>query len=385
MLKRFLCIFISLSIFCSVLVLSASATPFNVPNDFSRFLSDIWEISEQYDSGEISKSDFIDKFKSSMIRFDINFAGDVTYFKDVLSVMEFCGIDVPCDWQEWYYENKMGGDGSGGNRDDSILNGYGAVVISTVNSTGKTEYTYYGDYGIFNNTTKSAYIFNCNAVYPDGRVIYYDSICFAYYDSFPSDGYRTFTVYGDFRYDDGSSADDFITELPEKEIPTYDDESISDDDIMDFLKDLLENLMLQFPDLTNVEGLLRAILAQLSNLDSDDDADALSAVNAAIVSLASDSHSDNQAIISVLSELKESLKSGEGSDVSKICEQLEGLQKSLDYLCTVNTLDFGLDLWDELTENEEKFLDEYSTLILTLLPKFGLSTVNNMIMNMNSV
>lgn len=274
MINKLIAVFLALSIALSCLFVPSFASPLDVSSDFSRFITDIWTLSEQYDKGEISKSEYISSFGNSMLRFGINYGADVSSFKDVLKVFEFCGIDVPDKWKEWFYENKMGGDGDGGHRDDSELKGYGAI-LKIYNSNGVLNTVYYGDYGIFRNiketqfdvflkyTHIAKYDYNSGDFLSENDVD--SSIAYTHY--IPSfNGLRQYL--GDWRNSDGSSNDDFTTEFPEKVPPTFDDDSVSDDDLIDFLKDLLEKLQMQFPDLSTIEGLLRAILAKCTDIEN---------------------------------------------------------------------------------------------------------------------
>lgn len=274
MINKLIAVLLALSIALSCLFVPSFASPLDVSSDFSRFITDIWTLSEQYDKGEISKSEYISSFGKSMLRFDINYGADVTSFKDVLKVFEFCGVELSDDWKEWFYENKMGGDGDGGHRDDSELKGYGAI-LKIYNSKGTLNTVYYGDYGIFRNiketqfdvllkyTHIAKYDYNSGDFLSENDVD--SSIAFTHYIP-DSNGLRQYL--GDWRNSDGSSNDDFTTEFPEKVPPTFDDDSVSDDDLIDFLKDLLEKLQMQFPDLSTIEGLLRAILAKCTDIEN---------------------------------------------------------------------------------------------------------------------
>lgn len=272
MINKLIAVFLALSIALSCLFVPSFASPLDVSSDFSRFVTDIWNLSEQYDKGEISKTEYISSFGNSMLRFGINYGSDVTSFKDVLKVFEFCGVSVPDDWKEWYYENKMGGGGGGGNRDDSVLNGYGAVLRIYDPQTGKLYEEYFGDVGIFRNKS-------------DDYVGYY--LKYSLHNYYDSDGLLSlsqpvnssissqyyfsstnFQFLGNWQYENGEEASDIITELPEKVPPSFDDDSVSDDDLIDFLKDLLEKLQMQFPDLSTIEGLLRAILAKCNDIEN---------------------------------------------------------------------------------------------------------------------
>lgn len=329
--KRFLAVILACCICCTVLVLPASAVPLNVPKDFSRFVSDIWDLSDEYEAGQISKSEFMEKFAASMARFGINYAADVTSFKDVLKVIEFCGIDVPDKWQEWFYENKMGGDGSGGHRDDSELKGYGAI-LKVYNDKGYLNDVYYGDYGVFRNikdTQFGVYLeyshwshYNSKGELMSEKDVE-SSIAFTHY--IPSYN-ETRQYLGDWRNSDDTPNEDFTTELPEKVPPTFDDESVSDDDIIDFLKDLLEKLQMEFPDLSTIEGLLRAILAKLGTLDSDNDNELLSQILTAIEALKNNGETaDNSELLKTLEELKNALVFKDGDKVSSLANMLNTL------------------------------------------------------------
>lgn len=280
MINKLIAVFLALSIALSCLFVPSFALPFNASDDFSRFITDIWDLTESFDKGEISSSEFYQKFSSSMVRFGINYAGDVSCFKDVLKVIEFCGIDVPDEWKEWFYENKMGGGGSGGNRDDSILNGYGAVCIQKVHTRSddvvQNTHIYYGNYGIIKDGVfANIYAPKIICKYTDNSHNA-DTVTFEYKDvttiggAFMNDtyNYAETLFYGDWRYENGDVASDKITELPEKVPPNFDDDSVSEDDVLDFLKDLLEKLQMQFPDLSTIEGLLRAILAKCTDIEN---------------------------------------------------------------------------------------------------------------------
>lgn len=318
-----------------MLVLPASANPIGVVKDISRFVSDLWEISQQYENGEISKSEFIEKTNSSMVRFDINYGADITHFKDILNVFEFCGIDVPDKWQEWFYENKMGGDGSGGNRDDSVLNGFGATAVCTYASNSNYSDTYYCEYIVIRDPEilTGTGVFGC---YGDGKLVVNNSLykgkISEFSAAYTSSGYSvsreysSIVFYGDIRYNDGSSAEDITTELPEQPIPNYDDDDVSDDDIIDFLEDLLEDLLSEFPDLTTVEGLLRSILAKLGTLDSDNDNELLCSILTAIEALkSSDNPEATEDLTKCLEEIKDDLVYDDGDDVLTLAEQLNAL------------------------------------------------------------
>mgnify|MGYP006954662783 CR=1 FL=1 len=389
--KKIIALVLACIMCISVLVIPASANVTNIPSNMSHFINDVSNDFQAYRNGNISLTDFLDLYSKNCLKWGYNNVSDVSHMKDVLHGLQNLGVDVPEKWTKWFYENKMGGNGSGGNRDDTVLNGYGAV-LKEYNRNGILTTVYYGEYGVFRNIQDTQFdvylkfshwtLFS----FSTGELVKDEdrqsSILYTHY--IPSNN-SIYQYLGDWRNADGSANEDFTTELPEKVPPTFDDDSVSENDLIEFLDKLLEDLRQSYPDLSTLEGLLNAILAKLGTLDSDDDGQLLAEINTAIITLASDNHADNQAIISLLTELKESMKKGTATDLSNVEDKLSKIQKSLDYLCTINTIDTGVDLWKQLTETEKTFLSEYAAIITTLLPKFGLTAVNNVIMNMNSV
>lgn len=384
--KKIIALFLACVMCISVLSVSAFADVTNIPSNMNHFIDNVSEDFNSYRNGNISLADFIDLYVKNVAKFQYNSTADILQIKDVLEHFQKLGVDVPEKWTQWFYENKMGGDGSGGNRDDALLNGYGAVCQHY--SNGELSDTLYCAYGIIHKQWGNQIVgysdgdVTCRRVFVNGRIFTDAPAVMGYLGQ---DDINTFVFYGDWRYDNGDKANDNITELPEKVPPKFDDDNVSENDLIDFLDKLLEDLRLSYPDLSTLEGLLNAILAKLDTLDSDDDGQLLAEINTAIITLASDNHTDNQTIIALLTELKESLKKGTATDLSNVEDKLSKIQKSLDYLCTINTIDTGVDIWKELTETEKAFLSEYAAIITTLLPKFGLTAVNNVIMNMNSV
>ena len=197
----------------------------------------------------------------------------------------------------------------------------------------------------------------------------------------PRDGEKR---YGDWRWaSDGLPAetdDEFET------ITDYDFSQVPERELEELLKKLLNEMELKEPDLSTLEGLLNAIYSRLGTLDSDDDNAMLSAINAAIISLATDTNNNNAELIKALKDLKEAKT--EGADLDPILKQLKEINKSLDYLKTINTLDLIGDTLESLlslTDTERKFLDTYATLILNLTSKFGYAPVTAMISNIEAI
>lgn len=273
MFKKIISVIVALSIALSCLCVPSFATPLSLPQTVSRFFSELWDLTDDYDSGKISKSEFFEKFKASMIRFGINYVGEGSCFKDILDVIEFCGIDVPEEWKAWFYENNEV------EKDDSLLENYGAACA--VRRIRKSDgylmsiTIFFGDYGVIYDTWASVYGSVCSRKLTD----YYhnkdavisssaDKMQCTNYNEDSSDYYADTSFYGDWRYSDGSSADDNISDLPDKDVPSYDDDSVSEDDVFKFLRDLLQDLMLKFPDMSTIEGLLRAILAKCTDIEN---------------------------------------------------------------------------------------------------------------------
>ena len=231
-------------------------------------------------------------------------------------------------WNDWYRDNKMGGGGGGGDRDDSVLNGYGAVCVH-YDSNGNLYKTVYAAYGVIKRQAGNQIVgyslgdVTCKSVYFDNTVYVKDSVVCGYLND---DSGNNYILYGDWRYDNDDEASDIITELPEKEIPPYDDDSVPEDDLIDFLEDLLNDLQLQYPDLSTIEGLLRAILAKLGTLDSDNDNELLMQILAAIQSLKNSGETaDNSELLKTLEELKNALVFKDDEKTASLAEMLNTL------------------------------------------------------------
>lgn len=332
--KRLLAVALACCICCMVLVVPAFALPvssnIDMVNDFSHFITDVKDDFDLYKKGDISLEDFFNRtLNHTSEELAPNIVSDITSVKDILRVMEFCGIDVSDLWKQ-FYNDKMGGGGSGGNRDDSVLNGSGAVAyfVEKCSDGHIIEYYRYCEYGVIRKNDKSYDTYNetCNKWLYDGVV---QGISKDYCTNnldlpfvLSSDAF----FYGDWRYADGSSATDDITDFPEKEPPAFDDDTVSDDDLIDFLEDLLNDLQLQYPDLSTIEGLLRAILAKLGTLDSDNDNELLMQILAAIQALKNNGETaDNSELLNTLEDLKNALVFKDGDKVSSLAELLNTL------------------------------------------------------------
>ena len=398
--KKIIALFLACVMCVSVLVIPASADVTNIPSNMNHFVNDVSEDFNAYRNGNISLTDFIELYVKNVAKFQYNSTTDILQIKDVLKHLQKLGVDVPDKWIKWFYTNKMGGGGSAGNRDDSILKGYGALLKK--DGTLKTQpdkswylgYVYC-DYIIVKKKFYDGYFSYIYEYFGDFKLIATDGFTvmtpiIASLEDFSNRSDDDISVYGDVRYDDGSQADDIKEKLPEKQVPNFDDDSVSDNDLINFLDKLLEELRLSYPDLSNIEGLLNAILAKLGTLDSDDDVTALAEINAAIITLATKSDANTQQLLSALTDLKEALTAKKdedknGTDLKEITDLLKDMKKSLKYLCDINTLDFIEDILDDLTDEEKNFLNTYAGLITSLIDKFGLSSINSMISSLNSV
>lgn len=192
-----------------------------------------------------------------------------------------------------------------------------------------------------------------------------------------------YKLYGDVRTIEGES---FPTDDEYEFDTVYNFDDMTDTELKDLIEQLANEIQVEYPDLSTMEGLLKAIYGRLGKLDSDDDNGLLSAINAAIISLASDNNASNAEIIGLLQELKDSMKNG--TDLDPVLKELNKINDSLDYLKTISTLDLIGDTIEsllELTDTEKTFLDTYATLILNLITKLGYAPVTAMINNLEAL
>ena len=137
-------------------------------------------------------------------------------------------------------------------------------------------------------------------------------------------------LYGDWRYKDDTQAptDDVYTDVSD-----YDFDDVPVPDLEELIKNILEELERQQPDLSSIEGLLKAIYNRLGTLDSDNDNALLSQILAAINALEINSGDNNNGnsdsgsngysdLISVLEDIKNSLVFNNGEDIDTLSEQL---------------------------------------------------------------
>ncbi len=186
------------------------------------------------------------------------------------------------------------------------LQGNGALIVAT-KSNGYV-YKQYCEYVIL----------EINDTYPAGRYVPKNTTSAMVYttdgrswestqNAFPVKDYQSVQVYGDVRYENGETAPS--TEIPTTSDTVFNIDELSDNELDELLKDILEELERQNPDLSTIEGLLESIYYRLGALDSDNDNALLSDINTSILALANDS--SNEEMIEILLEIRDGLKNGD--------------------------------------------------------------------------
>lgn len=158
----------------------------------------------------------------------------------------------------------------------------------------------------------------------------------------------SYKFYGDVRYTDGTPApsdDEFVITGTIKKFG-----EMSEKDLEDLLNDFSEEMDLQNPDLSTIEGLLNAIYARMGTLDSDNDNQLLSEVLAAIKAIKT-SDKDNTELLELLEDIKNSLVFDNGENKETFSEQLK---KIVDNQITRD--DFVID--EDLYNNHGEILKE---------------------------
>ncbi len=181
------------------------------------------------------------------------------------------------------------------------MNGYGCKIVHT-NIDG-SYYVYYSEYAeiyengrvnLFNDTVRELY--SNKGVLVGTPATSTNGMAFTDYDNC--------TYYGDIRYSDGTQAptdDEYV------EQPTYDFSNATDSELDELLKQLMEELKRQTPDLSSLEGLLESIYYRLGELDKDDDNALLSDINKSIIALMSSNNANNEELVSALLEIRDEL------------------------------------------------------------------------------
>lgn len=153
---------------------------------------------------------------------------------------------------------------------DFDMSGYGAACVHY--SNGEISDTLYCAYGIIHKQWGNQIVgysdgdVTCRRVFVNGKIFTDSPAVMGYLN----DEYgNTYVFYGDWRFDDGSGnqtpADELIS--PNGKTPKDIDDLPDDTDLSDFFKELLDKLKNLFPDLSTIEGLLRAILAKCEEIE----------------------------------------------------------------------------------------------------------------------
>lgn len=300
MINKLIAVFLALSIALSCLFVPASASS-GASDDVAASVGQYYAFLDQYLKGEITYEAFQAKARAAFedIKSDsdrtkvqqildgltsslegISYAGanmtavPVKMFRDAMkqldSVFGFWdnvgGLlfdTFESIWNEYANKNNY-------TDTDFDMSGYGAACVHY--SNGEYSNTLYCAYGIIHKQWNNQIVgyskddVGCRNVFANGK-IFTDSpaVC-----GYLNDEYgNTFVFYGDWRYDDGSgnesSADDLIT--PNGKSPKDIDDLPDDTDLSDFFRVLLDKLKNLFPDLSTIEGLLRAILAKCEEIE----------------------------------------------------------------------------------------------------------------------
>lgn len=133
-------------------------------------------------------------------------------------------------------------------------------------------------------------------------------------------------IYGDWRSDDDTPAE---TDDTFETVKDYDFSEAPERELEDLLKKILDEMEIKEPDLSTMEGLLRAIYARLGTLDSDNDNALLSSINSSINSLNSSISEFSNNIEAALNDLKETVSSllsneDDNTDNDKVEHEIAG-------------------------------------------------------------
>lgn len=324
----------------------------NVVKQIENIVNDNKELS----AGNISEEEYNERMNRHVGALGLTVTSDFMGLTGVMNLLTKCGIDTTDFWHQYYGQN-MGGVGGGGNRGepDFDMQGCGAALYMP-NVNGREYEIIYMTYGEFYYVGEQLY-YRTHSV--SKRIVKsfggspqtsdYNQDVFNTYNS-------NFKYYGDWRYSDGSSADDKTTDI-NYTIPPLEEQD--EETIYDFLDDLINKLKLQYPDLSTIEGLLASIYNRLGTLDSDNDNELLSQILTAIQALqTSGGGGDNTELINTLNEIKNKLVFGEGDNISSLAELLKTL------------IDNQLSA-DDFVIDEDAYNQRGEVLKLRLLGKFG--------------
>lgn len=278
--KKILCLVLAIVVCIQVISLSVfAATDAVRPNDIVNFILQTEAYKKHFDDykkGEISEEQLQEYAQQYATSTGITLVGGATGLTTIVSAMDSFGIDVS-DYWNMYYTGKTGSSGD----PDFDMKGCGAALYMP-NVNGREYEIIYMTYGEFYYVGEQLY-YRTHSV--SKRIVKsfggspqtsdYNQDVFNTYNS-------NFKYYGDWRYSDGSSADDKTTDI-NYTIPPLKEQD--DDTLSDFLDELIKQLKYEHPDLSTIEGLLAAIHSELKLLDHDDDNSLLSTINNSILSL----------------------------------------------------------------------------------------------------
>ena len=278
--KKILCLVLAIVVCIQVISLSVfAATDAVRPNDIVNFILQTEAYKKHFDDykkGEISEEQLQEYAQQYATSTGVTLVGGATGLTTIVSAMDSFGINVD-DYWNMYYTGKTGSSGE----PDFDMQGCGAALYMP-NVNGREYEILYMSYGDFyyvgdqlNYRTHGVCRRSIKSFGGIPQISDYNQDVFNIYNS-------NFKYYGDWRYSDGSSADDKTTDI-NYTIPPLEEQD--DDTLSDFLDELIKQLKYEHPDLSSIEGLLAAIHSELKLLDHDDDNSLLSTINNSILSL----------------------------------------------------------------------------------------------------
>ena len=315
----------------SVIMLPVSADDYSglagiAQNDVN-YIIDILNIAKDVASGQKSVQEGYSAVRALNDRVVSQNVKDMIAFP-FSSETELNGV-TPRDFADKITTNvRQGLRGLGGEIDDNTLTtdnvdtkGYGAIMhIDTANSSLPWD-NYYCDYivvSVVDGSILSATFYGSNNLHTwndvytgDNSASFKDSLTFDNRDILNSIGNYTTKFYGDIRYSDGSSADSIKS--PTQSITQgIDTSQLTDQELIDLLQDMINKLNIEFPDLSTIEGLLRAIYNKECGISSQITY-STSEINAAILALTNSNAAGSENIVNTLLEIRKELQNGGSS------------------------------------------------------------------------
>ena len=315
----------------SVVMLPVSADDYSglagvAQNDIN-YIVDILNIAKDVASGQKSVQEGYSAVRALNDRVVSQNVKDAIAFP-YSSETELNGV-TPRDFADKITTNvRQGLRGLGGDIDDNTLTtdnvdtkGYGAIMhIDTANSSLPWD-NYYCDYiiiSVVDGSIRSATFYGSNNLHTwndvytgDASASFKDSLTFENRDILNSIGNYTTKFYGDIRYSDGSSADSIKS--PTQSITQgIDTSQLTDQELIDLLQDMINKLNIEFPDLSTIEGLLRAIYNKECGISSQITY-STSEINAAILALTNSNAAGSENIVNTLLEIRKELQNGGSS------------------------------------------------------------------------